>query len=246
MVCILAIGLSIVLGWGSVEAGTVVYSSLTGTHFAFNNMTEVGGDHVVPPGLEQPRLFTSPYDSIKFSPSMYVALENNGPIPERSTSSSTLTLTLDSLAGAVIQEFSVSVAGTYGMELYQSAPTGLANVGLSLGLDFTYGSTTVSNLMVPVYQNTNDKTWSGIRTFTANDLATIFSQPTLQVQQLVITANPTVSAEALYANARSQINYLDFTVVPIPEPSSWQLVLAALSMGLLHRKWQTKALINDG
>ena len=148
-----------VLALGSAQAGTAVYSNLTGVHFAFKNMTEVGGTNV-PPGLEQPRLFTSPYDSIKFSPSTYVVLENNGPSLQRSTNFSTLTLTLDSLAGAVIQEFSVSVSGTYGMNLYQSAPTGLANVGLSLGLDLTYGSTTVSNFVVPVVQNTNDKTWS--------------------------------------------------------------------------------------
>lgn len=228
-----------VLALGSAQAGTAVYSNLTGVHFAFKNMTEVGGTNV-PPGLEQPRLFTSPYDSIKFSPSTYVVLENNGPSLQRSTNFSTLTLTLDSLAGAVIQEFSVSVSGTYGMNLYQTAPTGLANVGLSLGLDLTYGSTTVSNFVVPVVQNTNDKTWSGIRTFTANELATIFSQPTLQVQQLVITANPAVSAEAQWANATSRINYLDFTVVPIPEPSTFHLILGGMILALGRRKSNQK------
>jgi len=229
-----AVSLSLLLALGSAQAGTAVYSNLTGVHFAFKNMTEVGGTNV-PPGLEQPRLFISPYDTIKFSPSTYVVLENNGPSLERSTNSSTLTLTLDSLAGAVIQEFSVSVAGTYGMNLYQSAPTGLANASLSLALGLTYGSTTVSDLMVPVVQNTADKTWSGIRTFTASELATIFQEPTLQVQQLVITANPMVSAEAQWANATSQISYLDFTVVPIPEPGSFPLLWAGFGTLMAHR-----------
>lgn len=229
-----AVSLSLVLALGSAQAGTAVYSNLAGVHFAFKNMTELGGTNV-PPGLEQPRLFTSPYDSIKFSPSTYVVVENNGPSMERSTSSSVLNLTLDSVAGAYIQELIVSVSGTYGMNLYQSAPAGQANVGLSLGLDLTYGSTTVSDFLVNITQNSAERSWFGIRTFTATELSSIFQQPTLQVQQLVITAKPSVSAEAQWANATSQISYLDFTVVPIPEPASLPLLWAGFGTLMAHR-----------
>lgn len=211
------------LGMGSARAGVASYSNLVGNNFRFINMSENGGTNV-PPGLEQPRLFTSPFDTIKFSPSTYVVVENNGPVLQKSTNFSTLNLTLDALAGAKIQELTVSISGTYGMTFYQSLPTSQANVGLSLGLDLTYGGTTVSNFQVNISQNSTDKTWSGIRTFTASELSTIFQQPSLQVEQLIIAANPSVSAEAQWANATSRISYLDFTVVPIPEPSSLSLV----------------------
>lgn len=231
----LGICLVSVFCWSSAEAGTAVYSNLIGINFGFKNMTEVGGTNV-PPGLEQPRLFTSPFDSIKFSPSTYVVVENNGPTLQRSTNSSTLNLMIDSVAAARIQELTVSVSGTYGMNFYQSAPLGQANVGLSLGLDLTYGATTVTDLQVNITQNTTDKTWSGIRTFTATELSSIFQQPTLQVQQLVIAAKPSVSAEAQWANATSRINYLDFTVVPIPEPTSFHLLLGGLALVIRHRR----------
>lgn len=223
------------------RAGTASYSNQVGIHFSFKNMTEVGGTNV-PPGLEEPRLFTSPYDTIKFSPSTYAVVENNGPTLEASTNSSVLTLTLESVASQTLQELQISVSGTYGFTLYQSSPTGVANVGLSLGLALTYGATTVGGFVVPITQDVTTQTWSGFKSFTASDLSTIFSQPSLQVQQLVVTATPSVSAEAQWANARSQISYLDFTVVPIPEPTSLHLLAGGVLLGILQRRRQGKSL----
>lgn len=228
--------------WGvSAQAGSVSYSNQIGTYFTFKNMSEVGGTNV-PPGLGDPRLFTSPYDTIKFSPSTYAVVENNGPSLKASTNSSVLTLTLESVASRALQELQISVSGTYGFTFYQPSPTGVANVGFSLGLDLTYGSTTISGLVVPITQNATTMTWSGFKSFTASDLSAIFSQPSLQVQQLVVTATPSVSAEAQWANARSQISYLDFTVIPIPEPSSLHLLAGGVLLGILQRRRQGKSL----
>lgn len=220
---------------GSTRAGTASYSNQVGNFFAFKNMTEVGGTNV-PPGLEQPRLFTSPYDTIKFSPSTYAVVENNGPSMARSTNSSVLTLTLESVASRALQELQISVSGTYATTFYQASPSGIANVGLTLGLDLTYGATTMRGFVVPITQDASTKTWSGFKTFTSSDLSTIFSQPSLQVQQLVVTATPTVSAEAQWANARSQISYLDFTVIPIPEPSSLHLLTGGVLFSLFRKR----------
>ena len=220
--------------WDSTRAGTATYSNQVGAFFAFKNMSEVGGTNV-PPGLQEPRLFTSPYDTIKFSPSTYVVVENNGSSLKATTNSSVLTLMLESVASRALQELQISVSGSYATTFYQASPTGIANVGLSLGLDLTYGANTVGGFVVPITQDATTKTWSGFKTFTASDLSTIFSQPSLQVQQLVITATPSVTAEAQWANARSQISYLDFTVIPIPEPSSLHLLAGGILLGLLRR-----------
>jgi len=234
----LCMAAALLLSFSSTWAGTVTFSDQIGNHFAFRNMTEFGAN-VPPSSLDLPTLITNPYDTIKFRPSTFLVVESNGPVRESSSLSSELSFTLNSLAGLAIQEIKISVTGTYATTLF-SNPAADASVGLSLALDLTHG-TTVWNRVVPIVKDPTNLSWSGILTLSQADLNSYFSPPSMEIQQLSIRATPTVTADALYANARSQINYLDFTVVAIPEPGSWQLVLAALSMGLLVRKRKTKS-----
>ena len=73
----------------TVWAGTVSFSDQPGTYFSFRNISETGA--LVPPSkLETPTLVTSPQDTIKFIPSAYVVVENNGPVTETSVLSTQL------------------------------------------------------------------------------------------------------------------------------------------------------------
>ena len=232
------LGFFLLSGLPKGVAGTVTFSDQVGNYFGFRNMSEFGAN-VPPSNLDLPTLITNPHDTIKFRPSAFLTLESNGPVKESSSLASELTFTLQSLGGLAIQELQISVSGSYATTLF-SMPGAEANVGLSLALDLTYG-TTVRNVIVPVVRDSSNFSWSGVMTLNQADLNGFFSPPTMEIQQLTIRASPTVSAEALYANARSQINYLDFTVVPIPEPSALHLMLVSLGIGWLRkRNWKTQ------
>ena len=227
------LGLFLLSGLPKGVAGTVTFSDQVGNYFGFRNMSEFGAN-VPPSNLDLPTLITNPHDTIKFRPSAFLTLESNGPVKESSSLASELTFTLQSLGGLAIQELQVSVSGSYATTLF-SMPGAEANVGLSLALDLTYG-TTVRNMIVPVVKDSSNFSWSGVMTLNQADLNGFFSPPTMEIQQLTIRASPTVSAEALYANARSQINYLDFTVVPVPEPSALHLMLVSLGIGWFRQR----------
>ena len=218
-----------VLSMNAMWAGTVSFTDQPGTYFSFRNITETGA--LVPPSkLEPPTLITNPQDLIKFTPSAYVVVENNGATTETSVLSTQLALSLESVAGLALDQLSVSVAGTWDSNLYR--PTGSTLVALSLNLDLVFGGV-VRNLVVPITQNLVDKTWAGSLTLTQQFLNDNFAVPANGIQQLGITATPTVSATATYANARSAITYLDISAKAVPEPAASSLFLAgAAVMGL--------------
>ena len=220
------------------SAGTVTFSDQVGNYFAFRGMNETG--ELVPPSrLETPTLVVSPNDTIKFSPSAYVVVENTGSNPVSSTLSTKLALSLESVAALGLGELNVSVAGTWGSQLYLPAPTGSATVGLSLQLDLVFGGVT-KNFVVPVTQNLVDKTWAGSLAITQQVLRDNFVVPAGGILQLGVTATPTVTANATYANARSAITYLDISAKAVPEPGPGSLLVAgAIALGLariLHRR----------
>ena len=211
----------------TVWAGTVSFSDQPGTYFSFRNISETGA--LVPPSkLETPTLVTSPQDTIKFIPSAYVVVENNGPVTETSVLSTQLALSLESVSGLALQELSVSVAGTWGSTLYNPS-LGSTIVGLSLNLDLVFGGVT-QNLVVPVTQDLVAKTWAGSLTVTQQFLNDNFAVPANGILQLGVTATPTVTASATYANARSTITYLDISAKAVPEPGSSSLLLAGAAV----------------
>ena len=220
-----------VLSLGTVWAGTVTFSDQPGTYFSFRNISETG-DLVPPSKLENPTLITSPQDTIKFIPSAYVVVENNGATTETSVLSTMLALSLESVSGLALDELSVSVAGTWASTLYRPSPSGSFTVGLALNLDLVFGGVT-RNFIVPVTQNLVDKTWAGSLTITQQFLNDNFAVPSNGILQLGITATPTVTATATYANARSAITYLDISAKAVPEPGSSSLLLTgACVLGL--------------
>jgi len=234
----LCITAALLLSFSKVWAGTVTFSDQPGTYFSFRNISETGA--LVPPSkLESPTLVTSPQDTIKFIPSAYVVVENNGPATETSVLSTQLALSLESVAGLALDELSVSVAGTWGSTLYNPS-LGSTIVGLSLNLDLVFGGVT-QNLVVPVTQDLVNKTWAGSLTVTQQFLNDNFAVPDEGILQLGLTATPTVTATATYANARSTITYLDISAKAVPEPGSGSLLIAGAAVLGLARTLRRRA-----
>lgn len=233
----LCITAALFLSFSKVWAGTVTFSDQPGTYFSFRNISETGA--LVPPSkLESPTLVTSPQDTIKFIPSAYVVVENNGATTETSVLSTQLALSLESVSGLALQELNVSVAGTWGSTLYRLS--GSTTVSLALNLDLVFGGVT-RNLVVPVSQDLVNKTWAGSLTVTQQFLSDNFTVPADGIQQLGITATPTVTATATYANARSAITYLDISAKAVPEPGSSSLLLAGAAVLGVARTFRRRA-----
>lgn len=194
------------------------------------------GDSVPPSRLqiENFELVTSPRDTIKFYPSNFVVVENNGPITETSVLSTQLSLTLQALNPSFgLDELQVSVAGTWDEVLFTSGATALA--GLTLQLDLISGGIT-KNLNITVDKNPN-KTWAGSLTVNREYLIDNFLAPASGLADLIIRTTQTVSATATFGNAGSAITYLDVSASAVPEPSSAGLLLVGASLlGLTRRR----------
>lgn len=233
---VLAFFLIFTFGLTSLQAGTVYFNDQPGSSFAFRNMSETGAS--VPPSLlQEPVLSTAPVDTIKFNPSAFVVVENNGPSTDSSVLSSQLFVSLQSLQLS-LDELTISVAGTWASTLYR--PAGQADVGLSVNLDLVFNNVT-KNLTVEVAKDLVNKTWAGSLTVTQQFLKDNFIVPAQGIQQLGVTVTSTVNATATYANARSGITYLDLSVKAVPEPASSSLVLIGAAMLGLARTFRRRS-----
>lgn len=210
----------------SVQAGTVTFSDQPGNYFSFRNISETG-ELVPPTKLEAPTLVTAPQDTIKFSPSAFAVVENNGPVTETSVLSTALRFMVQSVSGNPLDQLSFAVAGTWAKTIYLTA--GSAEVGLALNLDLILNGVT-KNFVVPVTQDLVQKTWAGSLTMTRQFLQDNFVVPANGITELTIQANSTVYATATYASARSAITYLDISAKAVPEPAVGSLVLVGAAL----------------
>lgn len=72
--------------------------------------------------------------------------------------------------------------------------------------------------------------------FSRAALEELFAPGTMDIMPLQVVIRSEVKAEVLYANARSEIDFLTVTAQPIPEPSTSHLILlgAGLSLALMR------------
>lgn len=209
-----------------VKAGTVTFSDQTGSYFNFKNISEYGPS--IPPSiLDLPTLISSaPYDSITFHPTTFVAVESNLGTRESSTLGSNLQFTLGSRSLFGIENFKIALAGTFADVSMPVAGT-LVEVAALLPIQLTYGGASKS-LNLSIAKDLLNKTWSGEMVVTRADLNSYFSPPSMQITELLVLVSPSVTATAVFGNARSQITNLTFQAQPIPEPSTGSLVMAGL------------------
>lgn len=225
----------VLLCFGQAWAGTVTFSEQVGNYFAFRNMSETGPS--IPPSvLQTPSFITNPTDAIKFSPSAFVVVENQGPDARTSSLSSQLKFDLQALTSTSLEELKFSVTGTWGSGTYEDSPVGSADVGLAVNLRLVFGGV-VGNFAIPVTKNV--ETWAGNLSITQQFLDQ--NLPAAVIGQLnQITADSQVTASATWAWARSQITYLDVSAKPVPEPGSSSLLLAGMALWGLCRSFRRR------
>lgn len=233
---------SLVLGIS--QAGTVNFDSQAGSYFSFQNLKEEG-PNVPPSRVESPSLFLSPIDTIQFKPSAFVAVESQLGSAETASLSSKLSFLIQATAALPMEKIVIDVAGTYA-EHALSIPGVTSVLSTSLSLDpieFKIdGVTKTWNPPLNVIRNTADQTWSGRLEVTRADLRTLFASPTMEVSQLEVFSNATVSASAQWGNSSSYLTTLSFGVAPIPEPSTASLILLAGLLGIQKRR---KSMMNS-
>jgi len=213
-------------------------SDQVGSSFRFVNMEE-SGDSVPPSQLQTPTLVTVPRDTIKFSPSAFVAVTNGASSTVTQNLSTQLTLTLQALNPSLgLDELQVSVAGTWDEAVF-GMPGASATAALTLQLDLISGGIT-KNLNITVDKNPN-KTWAGSLTVNRQYLIDNFFAPSSGLADLFIRTTQTVSATAAFGSASSAITYLDVSASAVPEPSSAGLLLVGVAvLGLNRRRQKTK------
>ena len=209
-----------------VEAGTVTFSDQTGSYFNFKNISEYG-PNIPPSVLDLPTLISNaPYDSITFHPTTFVAVESNLGTRESSTLGSNLQFTLASRSLFGIENFKIALAGTFAGVNMPVAGT-LVEVAALLPIQLTVGAASKS-LNLSIAKDLVNKTWSGEMMVSRADLNSYFSPPSMQITELLVLVSPSVTATAVFGNARSQITNLTFQAQAIPEPSTGSLVMAGL------------------
>jgi len=231
--------LSLVIGFvaliSPLQAGNVILGpDQSGSSFRFVNLQEEG-DSVPPTILQTPTLVTTPRDTIKFSPSAFVAVTNAAATTVTQILSTQLSFTLQALAPSNgLDALQVSVAGTWN-EVAFTMPGATATAALSLQLDLISGGVT-KNLNIAVTKDLSG-TWAGSLTVTRQFLNDNFTVPATGLTELLIRTTQTVSATAAYGNASSAITYLDVSASAVPEPSSASLLLVgAAVLGLARRR----------
>jgi len=209
-----------------VEAGTVTFSDQTGSYFNFKNISEFG-PNFPPSVLDLPTLISNaPYDSITFHPTTFAAVESNLGTRESSTLESNLQFTLASRSLFGIENFKIALAGTFAGVNMPVAGT-LVEVAALLPIQLTYGGASKS-LNLNIVKDSVDNTWSGEMMVTRADLNSYFNPPSMQITELMVLVSPSVTATAVFGNARSQITNLTFQAQAIPEPSTGSLVMTGL------------------
>jgi hypothetical protein len=213
-----------------VEAGTATFSDRTGNYFNFKNISEYGPN--IPPSiLDLPTLISNaPYDSITFQPTAFVAVESNLGTRESSTLGSNLQFTLASRSLFGIENFKIALAGTFAGVNMPVAGT-LVEVAALLPIQLTFGGASKS-LNLNIVKDSVDKTWSGEMMVTRADLNSYFNPPSMQITELLVLVSPSVTATAVFGNARSQITNLTFQAQPVPEPSTGSLLMVGTLLAL--------------
>lgn len=220
----------------SLHAGTVTFTDQIGSNFRFVNMQE-DGDSVPPSKLQPPTLVTSPRDTIKFSPSAFVALTNGFATTVTQTLSTQLSFALQARDPSFgLDELQVSVAGTWDEAAF-GMPGATALAALTLQLELISGGVTKNLGSIGLTKNLVSKTWAGSLTVTRQFLNDNFTVPASGLAELIIRTTQTVSASAAYGSASSAITYLDVSASAVPEPSSASLLLVgAAVLGMARRK----------
>ena len=213
-----------------VKAGTVTFSDRAGNYFNFKNISEYGPN--IPPSiLDLPTLISNaPYDSITFQPTAFVAVESNLGTRESSTLGSNLQFTLASRSLFGIENFKIALAGTFAGVNMPVAGT-LVEVAALLPIQLTVGGASKS-LNLNIVKDSVDKTWSGEMMVTRADLNSYFNPPSMQITELLVLVSPSVTATAVFGNARSQITNLTFQAQAIPEPSTTSLLMVGTLLAL--------------
>ena len=214
-----------------VKAGTVTFSDQTGNYFNFKNISEYGPN--IPPSiLDLPTLISNaPYDSITFQPTAFVAVESNLGTRESSTLGSNLQFTLASRSLFGIENFKIALAGTFAGVNMPVAGT-LVEVAALLPIQLTVGGASKS-LNLNILKDSVDKTWSGEMMVTRADLNSYFNPSSMQITELMVLVSPSVTATAVFGNARSQITNLTFQAQAIPEPSTGSLLMVGTLLALV-------------
>ena len=212
------------------EAGTVTFSDQTGSYFNFKNISEYGPS--IPPSiLDLPTLISNaPYDSITFHPTTFVAVESNLGTRESSTLGSNLQFTIASRSLFGIENFKIALAGTFADVSMPVAGT-LVEVAALLPIQLTVGAASKS-LNLNIAKDFDNKTWSGEMVVTRADLNSYFNPPSMQITELLVLVSPSVTATAVFGNARSQITNLTFQAQPVPEPSTGSLLILGALLAL--------------
>ena len=219
-----------------VKAGTVTFSDQAGSYFNFKSISE-NGPSIPPSILDLPTLISSaPYDSITFQPTAFVAVESNLGIRESSTLGSNLQFTVASRSLFGIENFKIALAGTFAGVNMPVAGT-LVEVAALLPIQFTYGGASKS-LNLNIAKDLVNKTWSGEMVVTRADLNSYFNPPSMQITELMVLLSPSVTATAVFGNARSQITNLTFQAQAIPEPSTGSLLMAGTLLALVALKFR--------
>jgi hypothetical protein len=214
-----------------VKAGTVTFSDRAGSYFNFKNISEYGPS--IPPSiLDLPTLISNaPYDSITFQPTAFVAVESNLGIRESSTLGSNLQFTVASRSLFGIENFKIALAGTFA-GANMPVPGTLVEVAALLPIQLTYGGVSKS-LNLNIAQDSVNKTWSGELMVTRANLNSYFNPPSMQITELMVLVSPSVTATAVFGNARSQITNLTFQAQAIPEPSTGSLLMVGTLLALV-------------
>jgi len=106
-------------------------------------------------------------------------------------------------------------------------------VAALLPIQLTYGGASKS-LNLNIVKDSVDNTWSGEMMVTRADLNSYFNPPTMQITELMVLVSPSVTATAVFGNARSQITNLTFQAQAIPEPSTGSLLIGGIALVLAN------------
>jgi hypothetical protein len=214
-----------------VFGATVTYSDLNGVNFSFKSLSETGAQV---PLLDVPSLITNPQDSISFTPTSFVVAESNGSIRETSALSSELTFAIHTMGSQKLGQLELNVLGSWSETKTQN-PLSEAISELKVSVDLTLGAITKSQSL-GIAKNLDSKSWTGSLSFSRAALEELFAPGTMDIMPLQVVIRSEVKAEALYANARSEIDLLTVTAQPIPEPSTSHLILlgAGLCLALMR------------
>lgn len=196
------------------------------------------GLNVPPSNLEDPKLYTNPYDAIQFKPSAFVVVESQLGTLETKSLTSSLAFTALASTGLAMEKLTIDLAGTYNESGFSFGGTPVLQTSLSLDpIKFTIGGITKTwSPSLAVTRDITNGTWGGRLEVSKSDFQNLFSSPTLQVTQLGVESQATVSATAQWGSANSYLTFLSFTIQPVPEPNVSSLFVLAGIFALKRKR----------